>query len=283
MNKQATNRRRRAAILSSWSAAALAAALLTGCGTATVSRGVNDEGVAQEVVFPQIKDSATLPEGTFPNLDNLRAVGAGQSKDQLYDLLGRPHFQEGMLGVREWDYIFNFRVGGDITTCQYKVIFDKNYLARSFHWQPANCGAVLAGQAAPAPMAATPGRTFSFTADALFAFDGGAVADLKAEGRQQIQRLAGELQGKDVQRVEVVGHADRLGAPDYNLRLSRQRAQSVRAVLVQAGVPADRIEASGRGESEPVVQCSRSPRDGLIACLAPNRRVDVRVAGRQPS
>ena len=52
-----------------------------------------------------------------------------------------PHFAEGMYGVREWDYTFNFRTGqgNAFTTCQFKVIFDKDAVAQTFHWQPAAC------------------------------------------------------------------------------------------------------------------------------------------------
>ena len=54
-----------------------------------------------------------------PNIESLRAVGPGVTKDQLYYLLGRPHFREGYAGVREWDYLFHFRVDGKVVTCQY--------------------------------------------------------------------------------------------------------------------------------------------------------------------
>lgn len=264
--------RHRLSLLLRGLAAAGAAALLAGCGTTTVSRGVNEQGVATELVFPKIQDHATLPEGTFPNLANLRAVGPGLSKDQLYDLLGRPHFREGLWGVREWDYVFQFRNAGGVTTCQYKVLFDKDHLARGFHWLPESCAAQVAGAA---PVAAV--RNFRLTADALFAFDRAAPADLKPEGRAEIQRLAAQLKQAQYERVEVVGHTDRLGAPEYNQRLSEQRAQTVRTVLIEEGVPATRIEASGRGALEPVVQCEQGDRAALIECLAPNRRVDVRV------
>ncbi|RYF77773.1 MAG: outer membrane protein assembly factor BamE [Comamonadaceae bacterium] len=283
MNKQNNILSRRPCAALSWLAAGCAAALLAGCGTSVVSRGLNAEGVASEVVFPDIAGRATLPEGTFVNLDNLRAVGAGLSKAQLYDLLGTPHFQEGLFGVREWDYVFNFRSGGGVTTCQYKVLFDKDYLARSFHWKPDTCAAVLAANPTPAPVvaAAAPvpmpaaSRSFRLTADALFAFDRAGVADLKPDGRRAIDQLAAELKGAQYERVEVLGHTDRLGSADYNLRLSQQRANTVRAVLVEGGVPASRIAARGRGAADPVVQCSQSARAALIECLAPNRRVDV--------
>jgi len=251
-------------------------ALLSGCSS-YVSRGIDDQGRAAEVVFPDIAANATLAEGTFPNLDNLRAVGAGMSKDQLYDLLGRPHFQEGLFGVREWDYVFNFRNGngGGVATCQYKVIFDKAYLAQSFHWKPEGCAAMLAPGGAPA--AAPPARDarqFRLSADALFAFD---KAELQAEGRREIARVAAALKEARYERIDVVGHTDRLGSQAYNQRLSEQRAQAVRDALVAQGVSADRIAASGCGETQPVVQCSQAARAALVGCLAPNRRVDIAV------
>ena len=108
-------------------AISIASALLAlqGCGTTTVSKDVSDEGKPGTVVFPDIQKSAWLKEGTFPNLDNLRRIAPGVSKDQLYDLAGRPHFSEGLSSVREWDYIFNFRTGkgAEFITCQYKVVY----------------------------------------------------------------------------------------------------------------------------------------------------------------
>ena len=120
-------------------ALAVAALLpLAGCGTSSVSRNISDDGRAGDVVFPEIKD-AWLKEGTFPNPDNVRRIAPGATKDQLYDLVGRPHFREGLFDVREWDYVFNFRVPGGVKTCQYKVIYDTALRAQSFHWLPADC------------------------------------------------------------------------------------------------------------------------------------------------
>ena len=47
------------------------------------------------------------------------------NKDQLYYLIGRPHFEEGLYGVREWDYAFNYRENGVHKICQFKIGFDK--------------------------------------------------------------------------------------------------------------------------------------------------------------
>jgi OOP family OmpA-OmpF porin len=117
---------------------AAALMVLQGCSS-YVSRGITGEGKATEVVWPNIENDATQKEGSFPSRESLRAIGPGVTKNQLYALIGRPHFAEGMTAVREWDYIFNFRSGNGVTTCQYKVIFDRNYKAQSFHWLPEFC------------------------------------------------------------------------------------------------------------------------------------------------
>ena len=57
----------------------------------------------------------------------------------------------------------------------------------------------------------------------------------------------------------------------------RQRAAAVRDHLIAAGVPAEKITAVGRGSVEPVTTCEGERGQALIDCLAPNRRVEVKV------
>ncbi|MGJ7493316.1 OmpA family protein [Variovorax sp. ZT4R33] len=255
---------------------------LQACGTSTVSKRISDEGVAGEVVFPAQKD-AWFREGTFPNLDNLRRIAPGVTKDQLYDFVGRPHFSEGMGAVREWDYIFHFRTPTGVKTCQYKAIFDKNVVAQTFHWLPTDCADVLksaAAAAAPVPaLAARPApQRMELSADALFAFDGARQDDLLPAGRGELDALAASLRNaKSIERIDITGHTDRLGSPPYNQQLSMARAATVRDYLVKAGVPARGIQVRGLGETQPKVQCAQADRRALIACLAPNRRVDISV------
>jgi outer membrane protein OmpA-like peptidoglycan-associated protein len=258
----------------------VAMGLLSACGTRHVSRDISAEGVPGEVVFPAL-DRAVLKEGTFPNLDDLRQVAPGVTKEQLYHLLGRPHFREGYAGVREWDYLFHFRRDGGVTTCQYKVVFDQEYLARSFYWLPEGCGELLrepAASAAPMAAAAATPRRFSLSADALFAFGRAGADDVQPDGRAELARVAKTLrEAKDLSKVRVIGHTDRIGSDSANRALSRQRAETVRRLLIDEGVPAQRISAEGRGESEPVIDhCDEAQgRAALIACLQPNRRVEI--------
>ena len=71
--------------------------------------------------------------------------------------------------------------------------------------------------------------------------------------------------------VVVIGHTDRLGSPEYNDRLARQRAQMVASRLVSSGVPPDVIEIAARGEREPLIPTS----DGVPEPR--NRRVEIKV------
>lgn len=247
---------------------------LAACGTRHVSRDISPQGVAGEVIFPD-PAHIVMKGGTFPNLDDLRLVGPGVTKDQLYQLLGRPHFREGYAGVREWDYLFHFRKDGKIITCQYKAVFDEDYLAQSFHWSPQSCADLLVEQAPAAPAAET---RFDLSADALFAFGKYEAGDILPRGREQLSAIAAKLKDADTASISVVGYTDRIGSVAANQLLSERRAATVRGYLVQHGVAAAGIAAEGRGESEPVRECAEQPRDALIACLAPNRRVEIQVA-----
>ena len=59
------------------------------------------------------------------------------------------------------------------------------------------------------------------------------------------------------------------------------RADAVRDCLVSKGVPKDKIEAIGLGEKQPATgdKCQQKNRKELIACLQPDRRVEVEVKG----
>ena len=253
-----------------------AALLFSACGTRHVSRDISPQGVAGEVIFPD-PAHIVMKGGTFPNLGDLRLVGPGMTKDQLYQLLGRPHFHEGYAGVREWDYLFHFRKDGKIITCQYKVVYDKDYLAQTFHWAPASCADMLAEAAPPAATEAKE-RTFKLSADALFEFAKYGADDILPRGREELAAIASQLKEADSASIRIVGHTDRIGSDAANRVLSQRRAQTVREFLVDHGVAASAITAEGRGESEPVKDCEEQPRAALIACLTPNRRVEIQVA-----
>ncbi len=71
--------------------------------------------------------------------------------------------------------------------------------------------------------------------------------------------------------IVITGHTDRQGSIEANDRLSLQRAQAIRALMMEQGFQADLIEARGRGEREPVV-----PTEDEVA-EPRNRRAEVLV------
>ena len=256
-----------------------AVVLLAGCAAGT---HVTEKGTTEQPVWPKW-DSVTFnnTKGTFPDLQSLSQVRAGMTKDQLYYLLGRPQYNDGWRPV-EWNYLFHFHTPGqgtdDVTTCQYKVLFDKDMYARSFYWHavdPEN------GVCPPTAKAAPAVKRYTLGADALFAFDRGGLSDLNPKGKYDLDNLAAQLKQFDqLHSIKITGHTDYLGADAYNLRLSEQRAQTVRQYFISQGLPANKVYAVGMGESQPVKQCaSTGNRSALIACLQPNRRVEVEVDG----
>jgi OOP family OmpA-OmpF porin len=133
---------------------------------------------------------------------------------------------------------------------------------------------------APAPPPPPQVQKITLASKALFDFD---KAVLKPEGKAAIDsEIISKLSG--VQRLELVlvtGHTDRIGTQAYNQKLSERRADAVRDYLVSKGVPRDKIETLGMGKTQPVpgVVCNMKAMKELIACLAPNRRVEVEVKG----
>jgi OOP family OmpA-OmpF porin len=140
--------------------------------------------------------------------------------------------------------------------------------------------------AAPAPMAAVivplvpVVQKISFSGDALFGFD---KSVLRPESRVLLDDLVSKMAGTSSDKIVVTGHTDRIGSPKYNQKLSEQRATAVKDYLVGKNLHADSIEAKGLGETQPVTLAAtcvgNKATPKLIACLQPDRRVDVEMTG----
>jgi len=131
----------------------------------------------------------------------------------------------------------------------------------------------------PAPGPAPIPKAITLQADQLFAFNKSTLTDgAKAALDAQVVSKLGDM--SHVQSILIEGYTDRLGAARYNQRLSERRAESVRAYLVSKGLDGSKIVARGLGETRPVKDCpGMKNRKALIACLAPNRRVEIRIRG----
>ncbi len=113
------------------------------------------------------------------------------------------------------------------------------------------------------------GLVMNLGSDALeFDFD---KAHLRPENRELLSRIAGILLTSPDYAIYVYGHTDDIGSDSYNMKLSENRARSVRDYLVETGIASQMIETRGFGMTRPLVE-GTSPRD-----RARNRRVEIGI------
>ena len=133
--------------------------------------------------------------------------------------------------------------------------------------------------AAPVVAPEVVSKTFNLSSDVTFAF---GKANLKPQAKATLDGIYGEIAQVNNANVAVAGYTDRIGKDAPNVKLSQRRADSVANYLVAKGVPAQSISAVGHGKANPVTGSTCDAvkgRKALIACLAPDRRVEIAVNG----
>ena len=98
-------------------------------------------------------------------------------------------------------------------------------------------------------------------------------SEVKPAMRDRLSQIAKALATVPDRHVVVEGHTDSTGSDEYNLKLSRLRAESVRSILLAGGIPPDRIESQGYGETRPVAS------NATASGKAQNRRVEIVLQG----
>lgn len=113
----------------------------------------------------------------------------------------------------------------------------------------------------------TPPRTF--TLDNVF-FDSGK-ATLRPESNKELNELAEYMNLQKTLIIEIAGHTDNVGSAESNLKLSEDRANAVKQYLVKKGIAAERVQAKGYGDTQPVADNSTP------AGKQKNRRTEVHI------
>ena len=139
---------------------------------------------------------------------------------------------------------------------------------------------VAAAPAAPKTSGTKPaGEKITVAADALFDFN---KATLRPEGMKKLDEVVAKSQKLVLEVVIAVGHADRIGSAAYNQKLSEKRAAAVKDYMVSKGIPANRVYTEGKGSKQPMTkpgECKGPKSQKVIACLQPDRRVDIEIIG----
>lgn len=117
-----------------------------------------------------------------------------------------------------------------------------------------------------ATLDALPGSPTSFT---LYFLEG--KDELTPESKAELDNVFAELKRRPLPDIVVIGHTDTVGTLEFNDKLSRARAERMRELLIEMGLPGDRIQAAGRGKRELLV-----PTDDNVS-EARNRRVEINV------
>lgn len=124
-----------------------------------------------------------------------------------------------------------------------------------------------AGPAGPAGPAGAPARPL-LIGDILFDFD---LATIRSSETNKISEIATYMRNNPQVQLSLNGNADPRGTSPHNLALSKRRVDNVRAALVAAGVPGDRMTTDAFGETRP--KCKEATEE----CWQKDRRVEVWV------
>lgn len=136
---------------------------------------------------------------------------------------------------------------------------------------------VEAPRLAPVPPPAPIKKTVLKEEQATIYFDFDDAA-LTPESEAKLDALAGLLkQAKDIQRVDIVGYADKMGGSTHNIKLSERRAQAVEARLHESHYMNTSVaKVRGVGSSQAKAACSQHKnRARKIACQASDRKVVI--------
>lgn len=222
----------------------------------------------------------------------------GLTKQRILSLIGQPKHVQAKRN--KWDYVLDIRVPNEYPAkrCQLQIDFDSLGLVSGLYWNKKDCAALanplhnplLNNPVIPLTIVDIPEvkppvimyRDITVSSDALFPFDKYKVEDMYEGSISSLLNVVAEL-NKEVDKIStvtVIGLTDRLGSDAYNQTLSQNRANTIRDVLLLNGLKLapERISAVGRGESMPITNCSDDlPREALIDCLAPDRRIVLRI------
>ena len=139
--------------------------------------------------------------------------------------------------------------------------------------------AVVQQPVAPTPPPAPPKVVEPIRESVLFDYDRSVI---RAGEAPKLADLSAKFKDGTFDRIDAVGHTDRIGSSTYNMQLSQRRADAVQAYLAGRGVDAAKVHTEARGKGEPVtgescknMGAEKRRNKKLVDCLQPDRRVEI--------
>lgn len=260
--------------MKAWIHAAGVAALLSGAVQAqTVTEPVARSNVLSAFITGAAPAILSENVAVAPELRERLALPAGADRDAVYGALvaltdGKPLSVSGSLKEFALD-------AGDV-----HLLLRYDAKANNVAYVGLPTGATAGGSSsAPGPLeraaidTARPQPAVVALAPVLFEFDQASLGGDAAEALESA--LAGKLERAIA--IHLTGHADPVGEAQYNLGLSQKRAEAVRERLVALGIDPSIIALAAAGAAAEDTCAHARSREARIACLAPERRVDVSV------
>ncbi len=100
-------------------------------------------------------------------------------------------------------------------------------------------------------------------------------AELHPRALKQLEVISALMKADPSKKLRIAGHTDEKGEDDYNIRLSRDRAEAVKKQLAALGVPADQVETTGLGKAQPLSPNKKSDGTDDPEGRSHNRRAEI--------
>ncbi len=121
--------------------------LLSGAVALSACSSVPMMTMQEPTVFPSVAQSHLKALPRY-DVSQVQKLDIGLNKDQVRHLLGNPHFREGILGNKTWNYAIGLQTpdSTEYQNCQLRIDFDKHNQVQQLRWKDQSCADMVSVQ-----------------------------------------------------------------------------------------------------------------------------------------